>query len=436
MDIHSNHTPKWNDVPKTQITSFFGRALRKLKKNNTKNMKTMLVGLAEFEAYIKAYLEYSSRYIRIIDSSIRNRIFQKCLLQPYKIVGTVSVKHGVSIEFIEQTSKYEFEVKMVPCPIEEAVLPQRNSRKAMFNIGSSRFITFESLCLFSHEFEEKYVKDAKGATILSYSKNLDGFINLSTGSVQFYHCQLGAIICGKPKTREIGDGLWIDGNNDAKDFKVEKAYENAKEAIDAALAQFIYPDLKIGSLPENKATTIARYENKIHAFEKLLSKPDVKEPEIQKFFEENPEFLCGIRYKRVVSHPVLPRDGKSDLIPDFLLERVNDSYCDILDIKLPDKKLVVGSEERRRFSGSVDEALAQVSEYREYFDESANRKYIETKYSLKILKPNVLVLIGDSANIDKEELIKIKDRRKDGEVVTYSDISSQMRALLNIIKQK
>ena len=73
----------------------------------------MLVGLAEFEAYIKAYLEYSSRYIRIIDSSIRNRIFQKCLLQPYRIVGTVSVKHGVSIEFVEQTSKYEFEVTKI-----------------------------------------------------------------------------------------------------------------------------------------------------------------------------------------------------------------------------------------------------------------------------------------------------------------------------------
>jgi hypothetical protein len=236
--------------------------------------------------------------------------------------------------------------------------------------------------------------------------------------------------------KEIGDGLWVDGKNDAKDFTVEKAHKNAKEAIDAALAQFIHPDFRIGSLPENKAT-IARYEKKIQAFEELLSKPDLNEPKMQKFFEENPEFLYfGTRYKRVVSHPVLLREGKSDLIPDFLLERVIDSYCDILDIKLPDKKLVVGLEERRRFSGNVDEALAQVSEYRDYFDESKNRKYIETKYDLKILKPNVLVLIGDSANIDREELIKIKDRRKDGEVVTYSDIASQMKTLLNIIKQE
>jgi hypothetical protein len=342
----------------------------------------MLVGLAEFEAYIKAYLEYSSRYIRVIDSSFRNRIFQKCLLQPYKVIGTVSVKHGVSIEFVQQTSEYELEVRMVPCPIEEAALPQRNSKKAMFNVGSSRFITFEGLCLFSREFQEKYVKDAKGATVLSYSENLDGFINLSTGSVQFYHCQLGAIICGKPMIKEIGDGLWVDGKNDAKDFTVEKAHKNAKEAIDAALAQFIHPDFRIGSLPENKAT-IARYEKKIQAFEELLSKPDLNEPKMQKFFEENPEFLYfGTRYKR------------------------------------------------------VDEALAQVSEYRDYFDESKNRKYIETKYDLKILKPNVLVLIGDSANIDREELIKIKDRRKDGEVVTYSDIASQMKTLLNIIKQE
>ena len=46
------------------------------------------------------------------------------------------------------------------------------------------------------------------------------------------------------------------------------------------------------------------------------------------------------------------------------------------------------------------------------------------------------MLIGDSANVDAEELIKIRDRRKDGEVITFSDIISQMKALLKIINQE
>jgi len=35
---------------------------------------------------------------------------------------------------------------------------------------------------------------------------------------------------------------------------------------------------------------------------------------------------------------------------------------------------------------------------------------IEEVYKVKIYKPNVLVLIGDSVNLDHEELIRIKDR--------------------------
>ena len=37
-------------------------------------------------------------------------------------------------------------------------------------------------------------------------------------------------------------------------------------------------------------------------------------------------------------------------------------------------------------------------------------------------------------NIDAEELIKIRDRRKDTEVVTYSDLIKNMKALLDIIE--
>jgi hypothetical protein len=396
----------------------------------------MIVGLAEFAAYLKDYFGFYSHYLKFIDENIKEKIFPKCVLYPYRIIGTISVKHGVSIEFIEQTSEYQFEVKMVPNPIEEAVLPQRKSKNGMFNVGASRFITFEGICFFSKEFYEKYVQDTSKITALTYSAPLDGFLSLSTGEVEFYHCSFGAIINGKPRSREIKEGLWIKGKNDANEFTTKRAQIHAKEAIDAALAQYIHPDFKIGFSPQNKETE-NKINKKIGAFEQLLSKEDIRERELQKYFEENPEFLyLGTRYKRIIPQPILKRKGKSDLIPDFLLERVNDGYCDILDIKLPDKKVVIGIEDRKRFSSNIDEALAQVSEYREYFNESKNRKSIEKKYNIKILKPNVLVLIGDSTNIDAEELIKIRDRRKDGEVITNSEIISQMKALLNIINQE
>jgi hypothetical protein len=176
-------------------------------------------------------------------------------------------------------------------------------------------------------------------------------------------------------------------------------------------------------------------ERKISDFEKLINEAELKEPDLQSYFEANPEFLFfGTKYKKIFPRPVLEREGTSNLVPDFLLERVTDGYCDILDIKLPDKGMLVGRDDRRRFSYAVEDAIAQVSEYREYFNDPRNIENIEKKYGIRIYKPNIVVLIGDSKNIDVEELIKIRDRRKDGEVVTYSELVGQMRALLDFLK--
>lgn len=393
----------------------------------------MIVGLSEFEAYLKAYFIFTAKYLRIFDKEVKGKIFPKCLLYPYKIRGTISLRHGVSIEFIEQTSEYQFEVKMVPNPIEESMLPQRNSKNAMFYLGASSFVSFSGIFFASKDYADKYIQKPIFFTCLTYNPPLDGFLGITTGEIELYDCKFGAIINGKPKLTEIRDGLWIKGRNDFEEYSVTKAQTHAKTAIDVALARFIHPDFKVGMLDQNIQTK-EKWNRKIFGFQKLIAQSDIHEPDLQKFFEENPDFLyLGTRYRRIISHPIMSRKGKSDLIPDFLLERVNDGYCDILDIKLPDKKIVVGSEDRRRFSSNVDDAIAQVSEYREYLNESHNRQEIENKYNTKILKPNVLVLIGDSSNIEIEELIRIKDRRRDGEVISYTDIIRQMKALINLV---
>ena len=109
------------------------------------------------------------------------------------------------------------------------------------------------------------------------------------------------------------------------------------------------------------------------------------------------------------------------LIPDFILKRTTDNYYDILDIKLPDKKLIVGSRNRRKYSSEVESAIAQVREYREYFNDSVNRKYIKDKYGIAVLKPNIIVLIGK--DIYPEERLKINESySSEIEIFTYDQI--------------
>lgn len=393
----------------------------------------MSVTKEQFKEYIETFLRYFIILTNLLDREIREKAFPKFLRFPYKIDGTLSSTHGVSIEFLEESNDYNLTIRVVNEPIEDAVLPQRNSKTPCLEIADSRFIDISGPFV-TKEFRDKYVKEITGG--ITCQPPVDGFVHVSKGGdVKFHNSQFGAVIAGKLVYKETGDCLWIYGSNTSEDFTVAKARTRALEEFNVNLATHIYRAYNIG-LIDDRRKAIETMARKISDFETLIAKSELEEKaDLQKYFEANPEFLFfGTKYEKIFPQIVLEREGKSNLVPDFLLERVTDGYCDILDIKLPDKGVLVGSDERRRFSYAVEDAIAQVSEYREHFNEPRNRENVERKHGIKIYKPNILVLIGDSKNIDVEELIRIRDRRKDGEVVTYSELVRQMRALLDLLK--
>jgi hypothetical protein len=394
----------------------------------------MFVTIDQFKEYIETFLRSFTQLMNIIDRDIKEKTFPRYLRFPYKINAVISTVKGLSIEFLTESSDYEINLSMVTIPIEDAMFPQKKPRVPCLEIGNSRFIQIEGGVFVTSKFREKYVKEMTGGFICK--PPIDGFVHVANGGdVKFHNSQFGAVIAGRPSFKKTGDCLWVYGSNREEDFTTEKARTRALEEFNTDLATHIHAKYKIGLIDERRKT-IATMTKKVSDFERLVSAKKLDEKtDLQRYFGANPEFLFfGTRYRKVFPQIILKRKGTSNLIPDFLLERVTDGYCDILDIKLPKKKVVVGPKVRRRFSHEVDDALAQVNEYREYFNNPENREKVEKSYGLKIYKPNMLVLIGDSANIDVEELIKIRDRRKDGEVVTYSDIIRQMKALLDFIK--
>jgi len=171
----------------------------------------------------------------------------------------------------------------------------------------------------------------------------------------------------------------------------------------------------------------------------MINDSGIGEPELQLFFEENPEFLfhgLANNYKDYFPHIVLKSNGNDDLIPDFILKRTTDDYYDILDIKLPDKTLIVGQKNRRKYSSEVESAIAQVREYREYFNDPSNRQYIEDKYGIAVLKPNIIVLIGK--DIYPEERLKVNEiYSSEIEIFTYDQMVKCLeKFLLELEKYK
>lgn len=177
------------------------------------------------------------------------------------------------------------------------------------------------------------------------------------------------------------------------------------------------------------------WQHQVRQFEALINQPSVKEAHLQRFFEEHPHFLRGIDYSRVIAHPVLERiDAQGNLIPDFFLQPIHGEFADIWDLKLPTMPLVVGTKDRMRLSSAVMEALAQVREYRDYFEDASNRQRVHERYGLTSYRPSVAVVIGtNNLALPAEKRKQIFDGvPKDAKVLTYDELLAKMQKQVEI----
>jgi cold shock CspA family protein len=172
----------------------------------------------------------------------------------------------------------------------------------------------------------------------------------------------------------------------------------------------------------------------IDEFEDLINLPGVSELQIQRFLERQPEFLTGFDYSEAHPHIALKRDDGTRLIPDFALKPHNTAaLCDLLDLKLPNQKLIVGSKDRRRFSQAITDAIAQLREYRDYFDRPEHRELVMDEYKLKFFKPRMFVVVGRRANTDPVALRKAELDVPAMTLTTYDDLLERARGRLRLM---
>lgn len=175
------------------------------------------------------------------------------------------------------------------------------------------------------------------------------------------------------------------------------------------------------------------FPNEMMEFEYLINKKDVSEHELQMFLKSHPTFLLGNRFKSMRSHVYLRRDeeGKGSLIPDFMLEPVNPfDFWKVVDLKLPNDKIVkIINDNRKGFSSKVLDAIHQLREYRDYFD---NHVYRERMGELGItaFKPEVSVIIGrDYGSLTIEDVIKARSDLSGLEVITYTELLERAKRM-------
>jgi len=176
----------------------------------------------------------------------------------------------------------------------------------------------------------------------------------------------------------------------------------------------------------------------IDLFEALINDPQVTELDIQRFFEENPHFLISVRLMQVLPQVrLMDKDGKV-LIPDFILkpivavQRLRDSNWEILDLKHPQAKLLAGPSDHKRFSQEVMQAITQVKDYRDHFEDPTNSAMVENVLGHRLKHPRLGVLIGRMpASADVELLERAQAREPQVRIVTYDEILESQKKLLS-----
>lgn len=172
-------------------------------------------------------------------------------------------------------------------------------------------------------------------------------------------------------------------------------------------------------------------DDAIAKLEDMINSATCSESDFQRFFSMHPDFLAGIDYKQIHPQLVLYNEDSSNLIPDFMLEPLSSEFCDILELKLPYEQLVtrLRNQSRSRFRALINEAVAQLSEYRRWFDCKRNRADFHARYGLKAYYPKMILVIGRrnhfKSDVLRQELKTLLP--KDLELWTYDDLLYRAR---------
>ena len=233
----------------------------------------------------------------------------------------------------------------------------------------------------------------------------------------------------------------LDGREPAEDLQYLMTYEDDRIVFRPSSVLDAYHVRSPTGITSMTLALLTHFQDQYAAvrpteileLEDLINNPRIKEDELQRFFEAHPHFFRMWDYRDVYPHVYLTREDEGPLIPDFILVDPELQKAMVLELKLPRPQLVVRKPNRIRFAVAIDEARAQLLEYRGWFEDSRNRAKVKDMLGMEIFHPRLGVIIGTSHDFRTVlERQKLASRYPDIEVVTYDDIvrHAQRRLLL------
>lgn len=111
--------------------------------------------------------------------------------------------------------------------------------------------------------------------------------------------------------------------------------------------------------------------------------------------------------------------------PDLMVKSKSGTW-DIYDLKRPlldRRSLTKGRAARRRFIDYVEDGIAQLAHYHEYFAFERNREYARNKYGIVCDNPKLVLVVGNWDNIDRRRIDEASRRLNKIEIVDYDTLA-------------
>jgi (E)-4-hydroxy-3-methyl-but-2-enyl pyrophosphate reductase len=157
----------------------------------------------------------------------------------------------------------------------------------------------------------------------------------------------------------------------------------------------------ISKLPSGIYVTIySKWENILKELEEIINDPQTKEIDLQLFFEKYPELLKGDDYNIVIPQAcIIPDNAEIQEKPwraDYVLSPIDQTnFCKILEIKKPQQKMIRKEKSgHQRFIALLWEAINQLRDYAEAFNNKETRARFQETYEINVFKPDLQLIIG------------------------------------------
>lgn len=173
----------------------------------------------------------------------------------------------------------------------------------------------------------------------------------------------------------------------------------------------------------------SKWSNILNELERLINKANLKEKELQAFFETYPELILDGEYECLIPQATIINDDNRRWNPDFVLIPSDQlSFSKILELKLPNEKISLRSRNGHGdFSKKLLKSINQLKDYHQAFESYQTKQRFKEKYKTDVFKPDLQLVFGRENDIHDHIGFLELQRRSNCNVITWDGLHKRFK---------